>query len=53
MVRACQGREEGPINYRLRWLTDKMKVDNVNVVDMKPFYGPDKSEMLMCGNCGD
>lgn len=32
----------GPINYRVQWLTGKMKADNVNVVDMKPYYGPDK-----------
>lgn len=32
----------GPVNYRVRWLTDKLKVDNVNVVDLKPFYGPNK-----------
>ena len=31
----------GPINYRVRWLTGTMKVDSINVVDMKPYYGPD------------
>ena len=28
----------GPVNYRVQWLTGKMKVDNVKVVDMKPYY---------------
>ena len=32
----------GPVNYRVQWLTDKEKVDTVNVVNMKPYYGPDK-----------
>ncbi|KAK7895604.1 hypothetical protein WMY93_020929 [Mugilogobius chulae] len=32
----------GPVNYQVRWLTDKLKVDTVNVVDMKPYYGPYK-----------
>lgn len=32
----------GPVNYQIRWMTDKGKVDTVNVVDMKPFFGPAK-----------
>ncbi|KAL6476435.1 hypothetical protein MHYP_G00149340 [Metynnis hypsauchen] len=30
----------GPNNYRVRWGTEKTKEDNVNVVDLKPYYGP-------------
>lgn len=30
----------GPNNYRVRWGTDLERVDNVNVVDLKPYYGP-------------
>ena len=26
----------GPVNYQVRWLTDKVRVDTVNVVDLKP-----------------
>lgn len=33
-----------PNNYRVRWLTDKLKVDTVNVVDLKPYYGPSKPQ---------
>uniref|UniRef100_A0AAR2JKP5 Integrase catalytic domain-containing protein n=1 Tax=Pygocentrus nattereri TaxID=42514 RepID=A0AAR2JKP5_PYGNA len=29
----------GPNNYRVRWGTEKMKVDN-QIVDLKPYYGP-------------
>lgn len=32
----------GPVNYRVRWLSDSKKVDTVNVVDLKPFFGPDR-----------
>lgn len=30
----------GPVNYRVRWVSDNLKIDTVNVVDMKPFFGP-------------
>lgn len=32
----------GPVNYHVQWLTDKVKVDTVNVVDMKLYYRPVK-----------
>lgn len=39
----------GPLNYSIRWLSDENRIDTVNVVNMKPYFGP---EMPLAGGGG-